>query len=194
MKAGKSTTDVANAIGSYFAVNQNAINLFSDKINVKGSMIVDGAITSNKIAAGAITADKIKAGSITTDMFKANKITSLNGATTFDLVSGDIIFNNMRSGTIQQKNGNYKSLIDMFSLEAENNIFGDWSSIHAVALNGDSLTTSTKCAGMRAEMLPKSSELILQGERIFLSSDSTNAHGIGISNQITIDMQCHNSW
>ena len=40
---------------------------------------------------------------------------------------------------------------------------------------------------MRAEMLPKSSELILQGERIFLSSDSTNAHGIGISNQITID-------
>ena len=187
MKAGKSTTDVANAIGSYFAVNQNAINLFSDKINVKGSMIVDGAITSNKIAAGAITADKIKAGSITTDMFKANKITSLNGATTFDLVSGDIIFNNMRSGTIQQKNGNYKSLIDMFSLEAENNIFGDWSSIHAVALNGDSLTTSTKCAGMRAEMLPKSSELILQGERIFLSSDSTNAHGIGISNQITID-------
>ncbi len=33
MKAGKSTTDVANAIGSYFAVNQNAINLFSDKIN-----------------------------------------------------------------------------------------------------------------------------------------------------------------
>lgn len=35
MKAGKSTTDVANAIGSYFAVNQNAINLFSDKINIK---------------------------------------------------------------------------------------------------------------------------------------------------------------
>ena len=50
MKAGKSTTDVANAIGSYFAVNQNAINLFSDRINVKGSMIVNGAITSDKIA------------------------------------------------------------------------------------------------------------------------------------------------
>ena len=45
MKAGKSTTDVANAIGSYFAVNQNAINLFADKIKVKGDMIVDGAIT-----------------------------------------------------------------------------------------------------------------------------------------------------
>lgn len=94
MKAGKSTTDVANAIGSYFAVNQNAINLFSDKINVKGSMIVDGAITSNKIASksintahlngkiitadvistGAITADAIKTGAVTTDKMTANSI------------------------------------------------------------------------------------------------------------------------
>ncbi|WP_302067804.1 phage tail protein, partial [uncultured Streptococcus sp.] len=94
MKAGKSTTDVANAIGSYFAVNQNAINLFSDKINVKGSMIVDGAITSTKIASktidtahlngkiitadvissNAITADAIKAGAVTTDKMTANSI------------------------------------------------------------------------------------------------------------------------
>ena len=50
MKAGKSTSDFANAVGSYFGVNQNAINLFSDKINVKGNMIVNGAITSDKIA------------------------------------------------------------------------------------------------------------------------------------------------
>lgn len=54
MKAGKSTTDIANAIGAYFAVNQNAINLFSDKINVKANMIVDGAITSTKIASKSI--------------------------------------------------------------------------------------------------------------------------------------------
>ncbi|WP_302067776.1 hypothetical protein, partial [uncultured Streptococcus sp.] len=94
MKAGKSTTDVANAIGSYFAVNQNAINLFSDKINVKGSMIVDGAITSDKIASkqintahfngkiitadvissNAVTADAIKAGAVTTDKMSANSI------------------------------------------------------------------------------------------------------------------------
>ncbi len=167
--------------------NPENVKIIANKMQVSADMIVDGAITSTKIAAGAITADKIKAGSITTDMFKANKITSLNGATTFDLASGDIIFNNMRSGTIQQKNGNYKSLIDMFSLEAENNIFGDWSSIHAVALNGDSLTTSTKCAGMRAEMYPNSSELILNGERIYLCSDNRNACGLGIANQITID-------
>ncbi|WP_270846906.1 hypothetical protein [Streptococcus lutetiensis] len=124
MKAGKSTTDVANAIGSYFAVNQNAINLFSDKINVKGSMIVDGAITSNKIASqsintahlngkiitadviatGAITANAIKAGAVTTDKMIAN---SINGdritAGTLDaakIKAGSITASQIASGTI----------------------------------------------------------------------------------------------
>ena len=68
MKAGKSTTDVANAIGSYFAVNQNAINLFSDKINVKGSMIVDGAITSTKIASKSINTAHLNGKIITADV------------------------------------------------------------------------------------------------------------------------------
>ncbi|MBT0947827.1 hypothetical protein KJR08_05655, partial [Streptococcus lutetiensis] len=75
MKAGKSTTDVANAIGSYFAVNQNAINLFSDKINVKGHMIVSGSISSDKIASSGITANVIKGG----------VLQSLNGSTNFEL-------------------------------------------------------------------------------------------------------------
>lgn len=124
MKAGKSTTDVANAIGSYFAVNQNAINLFSDKINVRGSMIVDGAITSNKIASksintahlngkiitadviatGAITANAIKAGAVTTDKMTAN---SINGdritAGTLDaakITAGSITASQIASGTI----------------------------------------------------------------------------------------------
>lgn len=124
MKAGKSTTDVANAIGSYFSVNQNAINLFSDKINVKGSMIVDGAITSTKIASksintahlngkiitadvissNAVTADAIKAGAVTTSAMSAN---SINGdritAGTLDaakIKAGSITASQIASGTI----------------------------------------------------------------------------------------------
>ena len=124
MKAGKSTTDVANAIGAYFAVNQNAINLFSDKINVKANMIVDGAITSTKIASksintahlngkiitadvissNAITADVIKAGAVTTDKMTAN---SINGdritAGTLDaakIKAGSITASQIASGTI----------------------------------------------------------------------------------------------
>ncbi len=124
MKAGKSTTDVANAIGSYFSVNQNAINLFADKINVKGSMIVDGAITSTKIASksinaahlngkiitadviatNAVTANAIKAGAVTTDKMIAN---SINGdritAGTLDaakIKAGSITASQIASGTI----------------------------------------------------------------------------------------------
>ena len=115
MKAGKSTTDVANAIGSYFAVNQNAINLFSDKINVKGSMIVDGAITSNKIAAGAITADKIAANSInsskivssgiTANVIKGGVLQSLNGSTNFELDTGKLFYNNNNTGVFRVQDG-----------------------------------------------------------------------------------------
>ena len=124
MKAGKSTTDVANAIGSYFSVNQNAINLFSDKINVKGNMIVNGAITSDKIASksintahlngkiitadvissNAVTSGAIKAGAVTTDKMSAN---SINGdritAGTLDaakIKAGSITASQIASGTI----------------------------------------------------------------------------------------------
>lgn len=124
IKAGKSTSDFANAVGSYFSVNQNAINLFSDKINVKGNMIVSGAITSDKIASkqintahlngkiitadvissNAVTADAIKAGAVTTDKMSAN---SINGdritAGTLDaakIKAGSITASQIASGTI----------------------------------------------------------------------------------------------
>lgn len=124
IKAGKSTSDFANAVGSYFSVNQNAINLFSDKINVKGNMIISGAITSDKIASkqintahlngkiitadvissNAVTADAIKAGAVTTDKMSAN---SINGdritAGTLDaakIKAGSITASQIASGTI----------------------------------------------------------------------------------------------
>lgn len=95
MKAGKSTTDVANAIGSYFAVNQNAINLFSDKINVKGHMIVSGSISSDKIASSGITANVIKGGTLQ----------SLNGSTNFELDTGKLFYNNNNTGVFRIQNG-----------------------------------------------------------------------------------------
>lgn len=104
MKAGKSTTDVANAIGSYFAVNQNAINIFSDKINVKGNMIVSGAITSDKIASNSIDASKIAANAITANMITGGQLRSTNGATVFDLNAGTLTFNN-NYGYIQRVAG-----------------------------------------------------------------------------------------
>ena len=270
MKAGKSTTDVANAIGSYFAVNQNAINLFSDKINVKGSMIVDGAITSTKIASksintahlngkiitadvissnaitadaikagavttsamsansingdritagtldaakikagsitasqiasgtitsaqiktgtisaaniaagaittnhlatGSITADKIKAGSITADMFKGNKLTSLNGATTLNLQTGEIIFNDLYA-TISQTRGNYKSQIGLFSLNHEASHQSSWASINALAFNSTNLTSATRRVGLSFDMFDDFSRMTLHGEKIAFTGE-----------------------
>lgn len=276
MKAGKSTTDVANAIGSYFAVNQNAINLFSDKINVKGNMIVSGAITSDKIASksittahlngkiitadvissnaitadaikagavttdkmtansingdriiagtldaakikagsitasqiasgtitssqiktggitaaniatgaittnhlatGSITADKIKAGSITSDMFRGNKITSLNNATTLNLQTGEITFNNIYA-TINQTKGSYKSQISLFSLDDKASTESSWSSVNALAFNSTNLTSATRRVGLTTNMFPKISEMTLYGKRIAFTGETSVALG-----------------
>lgn len=37
------TNNDGNTLGSYLVIDQNAIDLFSNKIIVKGNMIVDGA-------------------------------------------------------------------------------------------------------------------------------------------------------
>lgn len=297
MKAGKSTTDVANAIGSYFAVNQNAINLFSDKINVKGSMIVDGAITSTKIASksintahlngkiitadvisagaitanaikagavttsamsansingdritagtldaakikagsitasqiasgtitssqiktggisaaniaagaittnhlatGSITADKIKAGSITSDMFRGNKITSLNNATTLNLQTGEITFNNIYA-TINQTKGSYKSQISLFSLDDKASTESSWSSTNVLAFNSTKLTSATRRTGSTVDMFPNFSLMTLYGEKIAFTGETsvspgpnnaiiitTNSEGVDFINGLT---------
>ncbi len=297
MKAGKSTTDVANAIGSYFAVNQNAINLFSDKINVKGNMIVSGAITSDKIASksittahlngkiitadvissnaitadaikagavttdkmtansingdriiagtldaakikagsitasqiasgtitssqiktggitaaniatgaittnhlatGSITADKIKAGSITSDMFRGNKITSLNNATTLDLQSGEITFNNIYA-TINQTKGSYKSQISLFSLDDKASTESSWSSMNVLAFNSTKLTSATRRTGSTVDMFPNFSLMTLYGEKIAFTGETsvspgpnnaiiitTNSEGVDFINGLT---------
>ena len=105
MKAGKSTTDVANAIGSYFSVNQNAINLFSDKIKVKGSMIVAGAITGDKIAANSINSSKIVSSGITANVIKGGVLQSLNGSTNFELDTGKLFYNNNNTGVFRIQDG-----------------------------------------------------------------------------------------
>ena len=112
MKAGKSTTDVANAIGSYFAVNQNAINLFSDKINVKGNMIVNGTITGDKIAASSVDVSKIvgidanfiksKIEYAMIDWLKGKSITAYNGNMTIDLQNGRISFKDGSNAVYRQ--------------------------------------------------------------------------------------------
>lgn len=167
MKAGKSTTDVANAIGSYFAVNQNAINLFADKIKVKGDMIVDGSITADK--------------------FKAAQISSLNGATTFDLDSGNITFKKNIS-SINQVNGNYKSVVSLSSIQASTST-GDWSSVSTLAMDNTSYSASKRRAGMRVDMLPTFSETLITGETIYFAGEKESTGTVANSIAVTTDAE-----
>lgn len=197
MKAGKSTTDVANAIGSYFAVNQNAINLFSDKINVKGSMIVDGAITSTKIASktidtahlngkiitadvissNAVTADAIKAGAVTTDKMSAN---SINGdritAGTLDaakIKAGSITASQIASGTITS------AQIKTGTISAGNIATGAITTdkIAANSINSDKIVSSGITAnvinGGKLQSLTNTTNFDLDTGKLFYNNNNT---------------------
>lgn len=197
MKAGKSTTDVANAIGSYFAVNQNAINLFSDKINVKGNMIVSGAITSDKIASksittahlngkiitadvissNAVTADAIKAGAVTTDKMTAN---SINGdritAGTLDaakIKAGSITASQIASGTITS------SQIKTGTITAANIAVGAITTdkIAANSINSSKIVSSGITAnvikGGKLQSLSNATNFELDTGKLFYNSNNT---------------------
>ncbi|MCO4547264.1 Chromosome partition protein Smc [Streptococcus infantarius subsp. infantarius] len=197
MKAGKSTTDVANAIGSYFAVNQNAINLFSDKINVKGSMIVDGAITSTKIASktidtahlngkiitadvissNAITADAIKAGAVTTDKMTAN---SINGdritAGTLDaakIKAGSISASQIASGTLtseQIKAGAIKSINIEASAITSDKIASNSIDASKIVTNG---LTANIIKGGKLQSLSNATNFELDTGKLFYNNNNT---------------------
>lgn len=163
----------------------NNVKVIADKMKVSADMIVDGAITSTKIAAGAITADKIKAGSITADMFKAARITSLNGATTFDLDSGNITFKK-NLATINQVNGNYKSEVSLSSIKASIPA-GDWSSVSTIAMDSTSFNTSKRRAGMRVDMMPTYSTTLITGETISFAGETESLGTVANSVSVTTE-------
>ena len=197
MKAGKSTTDVANAIGSYFAVNQNAINLFSDKINVKGNMIVSGAITSDKIASkqintahlngkiitadvissNAVTADAIKAGAVTTDKMSAN---SINGdritADTLDaakIKAGSITASQIASGTLtsaQIKAGAIKSINIEASAITSDKIASNSIDASKIVTNG---LTANIIKGGKLQSLSNATNFELDTGKLFYNNNNT---------------------
>ena len=197
IKAGKSTSDFANAVGSYFSVNQNAINLFSDKINVKGNMIVSGAITSDKIASqqintahlngkiitadvissNAVTADAIKAGAVTTDKMSAN---SINGdritAGTLDaakIKAGSISASQIASGTLtseQIKAGAIKSINIEASAITSDKIASNSIDASKIVTNG---LTANIIKGGKLQSLSNATNFELDTGKLFYNHNNT---------------------
>nr|DAG27370.1 MAG TPA: Neck appendage protein [Caudoviricetes sp.] len=197
IKAGKSTSDFANAVGSYFSVNQNAINLFSDKINVKGNMIVSGAITSDKIASAqintahlngkiitadvissnAVTADAIKAGAVTTDKMSAN---SINGdritAGTLDaakIKAGSISASQIASGTLtseQIKAGAIKSINIEASAITSDKIASNSIDASKIVTNG---LTANIIKGGKLQSISNATNFELDTGKLFYNHNNT---------------------
>ncbi|WP_295486081.1 phage tail protein [uncultured Streptococcus sp.] len=197
IKAGKSTSDFANAVGSYFSVNQNAINLFSDNINVKGNMIVSGAITSDKIASkqintahlngkiitadvissNAVTADAIKAGAVTTDKMSAN---SINGdritAGTLDaakIKAGSISASQIASGTLtseQIKAGTIKSINIEASAITSDKIASNSIDASKIVTNG---LTANIIKGGKLQSLSNATNFELDTGKLFYNHNNT---------------------
>ena len=197
IKAGKSTSDFANAVGSYFSVNQNAINLFSDKINVKGNMIVSGAITSDKIASAqintahlngkiitadvissnAVTADAIKAGAVTTDKMSAN---SINGdritAGTLDaakIKAGSITASQIASGTLtseQIKAGAIKSINIEASAITSDKIASNSIDASKIVTNG---LTANIIKGGKLQSISNATNFELDTGKLFYNHNNT---------------------
>lgn len=202
IKAGKSTSDFANAVGSYFSVNPNAINLFSDKINVKGNMIVSGAITSDKIASkqintahlngkiitadvissNAVTADAIKAGAVTTDKMSAN---SINGdritAGTLDaakIKAGSISASQIASGTLtseQIKAGAIKSINIEASAITSDKIAANSISSDKIVASG---ITANVIKGGVLQSLNGSTNFELDTGKLFYNNNNTGVFRI----------------
>ena len=161
-KVGKTVN--GNTFATMIAQNESDVQIIAKKMKVSGDMIVDGAIT----------ADKIRAGSITADMFKGNQITSLNGATTLNLYTGEIIFNNQYA-TINQIKGSYKSQISLFSLDNGAVNESAWSSVNTLAFNSTKLTSATRRAGSAVDMFPNFSLMTLYGEKIAFTGETSGA-------------------
>ena len=65
-----STTLTGEQLAATISTSPRGVDIIAPKIKVKSDMIVDGAITTSKIATGSVTADALDVGSVTADKVK----------------------------------------------------------------------------------------------------------------------------
>lgn len=62
-----STTLTGEQLASTISASPRGVDIIAPRVRVKSDMIVDGAVTAEKLAAGSVTAEHIQAGAITGD-------------------------------------------------------------------------------------------------------------------------------
>ncbi len=152
------TYKVTNSTGPYISVSFNMSgtaagkSIWIDDITIKkrttGELIVDGAITTNKLSANAVTADKISAGAITTTKITAGAITSgtiAAGAITADKISAGAV----TAAKLSVGNGGnlYATGYDTFENipNVANQIYYQKSGTAAVSIDTSTAYYGTRC-------------------------------------------------
>lgn len=152
------TYKVTNSTGPYISVSFNMSgtaagkSIWIDDITIKkrttGELIVDGAITTNKLSANAVTADKISAGAITTAKIVAGAITSgtiAAGAITADKISAGAV----TAAKLSVGNGGnlYATGYDTFENipNVANQIYYQKSGTAAVSIDTSTAYYGTRC-------------------------------------------------
>lgn len=152
------TYKVTNSTGPYISVSFNMSgtaagkSIWIDDITIKkrttGELIVDGAITTNKLSANAVTADKISAGAITTAKITAGAITSgtiAAGAITADKISAGAV----TAAKLSVGNGGnlYATGYDTFENipNVANQIYYQKSGTAAVSIDTSTAYYGTRC-------------------------------------------------
>ena len=152
------TYKVTNSTGPYISVSFNMSgtaagkSIWIDDITIKkrttGELIVDGAITTNKLSANAVTADKISAGAITTAKITAGAITSgtiATGAITADKISAGAV----TAAKLSVGNGGnlYATGYDTFENipNVANQIYYQKSGTAAVSIDTSTAYYGTRC-------------------------------------------------
>lgn len=123
---GSGKTVNGQQLASMIAVNPDNVQVLTKKMKVSGDMIVDGAITANKIAANTITGAEIAAGSITSTKLAAGAISADKVSITYGfiktLVSSDAFITSLFSDRVTAQKvkaaflEGYKGIIGGFSI------------------------------------------------------------------------------
>ncbi len=152
------TYKVTNSTGPYISVSFNMSgtaagkSIWIDDITIKkrstGELIVDGAITTDKLAANSITAAKIASGAITADKIAAGAITSgtiAAGAITADKISAGAV----TAAKLSVGNGGnlYATGYDTFENipNVANQIYYQKSGTAAVSIDTSTAYYGTRC-------------------------------------------------
>ncbi|MCY7185728.1 gp58-like family protein [Streptococcus gallolyticus] len=178
-KVGKTVN--GNTFATMIAQDENDVQIIAKKMKVSGDMIVNGAITGDKIQANSIDVSKIsgldatylkaKIETAMVDWLKGKTIVADNGATKIDLLSGYINFDSDTPAIRRVTSGIPTQFLKF--LKSDNN------SVTTIGSNRDGSESSTNdsFAGIKITSGDSFEQTEIISDQIYFFTGATNRQG-----------------